>query len=232
MWLGVLALSVCVVIINGNGCGLPEGLDNSRGRRRLAAVWLLTSCDADGGRGAAEHTRLSLRLEFKKIRKRRLTPRRRDYFVYVHVSAWYMHAACASVSTYLYFIASALFGLECVTVTENLTAEQTWHSISGEVGQCSSLCNNITMHLQLLSLDSHISHFLFILSVSFLHMTGDASFWDKLHWVHGEKRKCKACDVLCDKWVDDNMQAASELDIYLGSLYRHIQFGFTKRQGW
>lgn len=39
---------LCVVRMEGKGCGLPKDLANSRGRRRLAAVWLLTSCGADG----------------------------------------------------------------------------------------------------------------------------------------------------------------------------------------
>lgn len=40
-----------VVRMEGRGCGLPEGLDNSRGRRRPAAAWLLTSCGVDEGVG-------------------------------------------------------------------------------------------------------------------------------------------------------------------------------------
>lgn len=60
-------LCVCVVRMEGKGCGLPEGLDNSRGRRRPAAVWLLTSCGADGGAPVLLNTRgHSLPLEFKK----------------------------------------------------------------------------------------------------------------------------------------------------------------------
>ena len=58
---------VCVVRMEGKGCGVPEGLDNSRGRRRPAAVLAVAFLWCRwGAPRATEHTVLSLPLEFKK----------------------------------------------------------------------------------------------------------------------------------------------------------------------
>lgn len=40
----------CACLCCQGGCNLPTGLARSRGDRRPAAVWLLTSCGADGDR--------------------------------------------------------------------------------------------------------------------------------------------------------------------------------------